>query len=40
MFDVGERHRGSMTPVLGVCIVLGVALAVGCVAVASSATAV
>jgi membrane associated rhomboid family serine protease len=40
MFDVAERHRGSMTPVLGVCVVLAVALAVGCVAVASSATGV
>jgi membrane associated rhomboid family serine protease len=40
MFEVGERHRGSMAPVLGVCVVLGVALAVGCIAVASSATGV
>jgi membrane associated rhomboid family serine protease len=38
MFDVAERHRGSMAPVLGVCVVLGVALAVGCIAVASSTT--
>jgi membrane associated rhomboid family serine protease len=36
MFEVGERRRGSMTPVLAACVVLGVALAVGCVAVASS----
>jgi len=40
MFEVGERKRGSMAPVLAVCVVLGVALAVGCIAVASSATGV
>jgi membrane associated rhomboid family serine protease len=40
MFEVAERRRGSMTPVLGVCVALAVALAVGCLAVASSATGV
>jgi membrane associated rhomboid family serine protease len=40
MFEVAERRRATATSVLGVCIVLGLALAVGCIAVASSATAV
>jgi membrane associated rhomboid family serine protease len=39
MFELAERRRGAMTPVLGACVALAVALAVGCVAVASSATA-
>ncbi len=40
MFEVAERRRISMTPVLGACVALAVALAIGCVALASSATAV
>ena len=40
MFEIAERRRISLTPVLGVCVVLAVALAIGCVAAASSATAV
>jgi len=40
MFEVAERRRMSMTPVIGACVALAVALAVGCVAVASSATGV
>ncbi len=39
MFEVADRRRMSLTPVLGACVALGVALAVGCLAVASSATA-
>jgi membrane associated rhomboid family serine protease len=38
MFEVAERRRMALTPVLGACAALAVALAVGCVAVASSAT--
>jgi membrane associated rhomboid family serine protease len=37
MFEVGERRRLSTTPLLGVCAALGVALAVGCLVVATSA---
>jgi membrane associated rhomboid family serine protease len=40
MFEVAERRRISMTPVIGACVALGVAVAVGCVVVASSATGV
>ncbi len=40
MFEVAERRRMAMTPVLGVCVALGVALAIACVTIASSATAV
>lgn len=40
MFEIAERRRISMTPVLGACVALGVVLAVGCVAIASSATSV
>ncbi|MGH2943584.1 MAG: rhomboid family intramembrane serine protease [Solirubrobacteraceae bacterium] len=40
MFEVAERRRSAMTPVLGACVGLALALAVGCVAVASSATGV
>ena len=40
MFEIAERRRIAMTPVLAVCAVLAVALAIGCVAVASSATAI
>ncbi len=37
MFEIADRRRLAMTPVVGVCVALAVALAVGCVAVASSA---
>jgi membrane associated rhomboid family serine protease len=40
MFEVADRRRIAMTPVLGACVALAVALAIGCVAVALSATAV
>jgi membrane associated rhomboid family serine protease len=40
LFEVADRRRSSVTPVLAVCVVLAVALAVGCVAVAGSATGV
>jgi membrane associated rhomboid family serine protease len=40
LFEVADRSRSSVTPVLAACVVLGVALAVGCIAVAGSATAV
>jgi membrane associated rhomboid family serine protease len=40
MFEIADRRRLAMTPVIGACVALGVALAVGCVAVASSATTV
>ncbi len=38
MFEIADRRRLAMTPVIGACVALGAALAVGCVAVASSAT--
>jgi membrane associated rhomboid family serine protease len=38
LFEVADRRRGAMTPVLGACVALAVVLAVGCVAVASSAS--
>jgi len=38
MFEIAERRRIAMTPVLGACVALGAALAVGSVAVAVSAT--
>ncbi len=38
MFEIADRRRLPMTPVIGACMALAVALAVGCVAVASSAT--
>jgi membrane associated rhomboid family serine protease len=40
MFEIAERRRMPLAPVLGACVALAVALAVGCIAVASSATAV
>jgi membrane associated rhomboid family serine protease len=40
LFDVVPRRRASETPVLAICLVLAVALAVGCIAVAGSATGV
>jgi membrane associated rhomboid family serine protease len=40
MFEIADRRRIAMTPVLGACVALGVALAIGCVAVASSASAI
>jgi membrane associated rhomboid family serine protease len=40
MFDLAERRRLSMNPVLGVCAAVGVALVVGCLAVAKSAAGV
>ena len=40
MFEIAERRRIALTPVVGVCAVIAVALAVGCVAAASSATGV
>ena len=38
MFDVADRRRSAELPVLAVCAVLGVALAIGCILVAQSAT--
>ncbi len=38
MFEIAERRRIAMTPVLGACVALGVVLAVGCVVAAQSAT--
>jgi membrane associated rhomboid family serine protease len=38
LFEVADRRRTSETPVLAICVVLAVALAVGCIAVAGSAT--
>jgi membrane associated rhomboid family serine protease len=40
MFELAERRRLSMTPVIGACVALAVAVAVGCVVVASSANGV
>jgi membrane associated rhomboid family serine protease len=40
LFDVAPRRRASETPVLAICVVLAVALAVGCIALARSATGV
>lgn len=40
LFEAADRRRSSETPVLAICVVLGVALAVGCIAVAGSATGV
>lgn len=40
MFEFAERRRLALTPVIGVCAALAVGLAVGCVAVASSATGI
>jgi membrane associated rhomboid family serine protease len=40
MFEIAERRRVGMMPVLGACVALGVALAVGCVAVATSAASI
>ena len=40
MFDIAERRRLASTPVIGACVALGVVLAVGCIAVASSAAGV
>jgi membrane associated rhomboid family serine protease len=38
LFEVADRRRRSETPVVAICVVLAVALAVGCIAVAGSAT--
>ena len=38
MFEIAERRRIAMTPVLGACVALGVVLAIACVAIASSAS--
>lgn len=40
LFEVADRRSSSETPVLAVCVVLGVALAIGCIALARSATGV
>ena len=40
LFEVADRRRSSVTPVLAVCVVLAVALAVGCIAVAGTTTGV
>jgi membrane associated rhomboid family serine protease len=40
MFEVADRRRDARAPVLAACLGLAVALAVGCVAVASSASTV
>jgi membrane associated rhomboid family serine protease len=40
LFEVADRSRSAATPVLAVCVVLAVALAVGCIAVAGTATGV
>jgi membrane associated rhomboid family serine protease len=40
MFEVAEQRRSSMTPVLAASVGLAVALAVGCVAIASSASGI
>jgi membrane associated rhomboid family serine protease len=40
LFEFAGRRRSSMTSVLAVCVVLGVALAGGCIAVAASTTGV
>jgi len=37
MFELAERRRIAVTPVLGVCVALAVVLVIGCVALASSA---
>ena len=36
MFEIAERRRIAMTPVLGACVALGVVLVIACVAIASS----
>jgi membrane associated rhomboid family serine protease len=38
MFELAERRQGAMAAVLGACAALAVALAVGCIALASSAS--
>ncbi len=38
MFEIADRRRGAMTPVLAACFVLGIVLAVGCVAISPSAS--
>ena len=40
MFEIAERRRLPVTPVVGACVAFAVVLAIGCVAVASSATSV
>jgi membrane associated rhomboid family serine protease len=40
LFEVAERRRASMTPILAACVVLGVVLAIGCIAVAGNTTTV
>lgn len=39
LFEVADRRRSAATPVLAACVVLGVALAIGCVIVAQNAPA-
>jgi membrane associated rhomboid family serine protease len=36
LFEVADRRRSALAPVLAVCVAIGVALAVGCIAVAGS----
>jgi membrane associated rhomboid family serine protease len=40
MFEIADRRRLAEAPVIGACVALAAALAVGCIAVASSATTV
>ena len=40
LFEVADRRRSAATPVLAACVALGVALAIGAVVVAGSATGV
>ncbi|HVL31498.1 MAG TPA: rhomboid family intramembrane serine protease [Solirubrobacteraceae bacterium] len=39
LFEVAERRRSTLAPVLAACVGIGVALAIGCVAVAGSTAA-
>jgi membrane associated rhomboid family serine protease len=40
LFEIADRRRSSVTPVLAVCVVLALALVAGCVAVARSAAGI
>jgi membrane associated rhomboid family serine protease len=40
LFEIADRRRLAEAPVIGACVALAAALAVGCIAVASSATTV
>jgi membrane associated rhomboid family serine protease len=40
LFEIADRRRSSVMPVLAACVVLGAALAVACIAVAGSSTGV